>query len=187
MGRLFVLSGPSGVGKDTVIRELVRLRPQLRRPPAFTTRLPRPGEVPDRDYSFVDPDTFAAMEAKGRFLETALVHGQRYGTSRERVETERARGRDVLLKLDVQGAAQLRDLGGDAIFIFLAPPSREALLARLQGRETEGPEELAVRTADADRELDEARWYQHRVVNDEVARAAAAVAEIVSEAGAGPG
>ncbi|HVB14113.1 MAG TPA: guanylate kinase [Candidatus Dormibacteraeota bacterium] len=180
-GRLIVLSGPSGVGKDTVIEELRKLRPSLRRPAAYTTRLPRPGEVDERDYSFVDLGTFGAMEAAHQFLETASVHGNRYGTSRERVEELLQRGDDVLLKLDVQGAAKLRQDGVEATFVFLAPPSREVLLERLLRRETESDEELALRTRDADRELAEASWYHHVVVNDEVDRAAREVAAILAD------
>lgn len=179
-GRLIVLSGPSGVGKDTVIQELLRLRPSLQRPAAYSTRVPRPGEVDGRDYSFVDQATFTAMAAADQFLETASVHGNRYGTARARVEELLVGGQDVLLKLDVQGAAQLRDAGADATFVFLTPPSREILIERLHRRETESEQELAVRSQDADRELAEARWYHHVVVNDEVARAARQVATILA-------
>jgi guanylate kinase len=181
-GRIIVLSGPSAVGKDTVIQELLALSPALKRPPAYTTRLPRPGEVDGRDYSFVSPATFRTMEAAHQFLETASVHGNRYGTSRALVEELLGQGQDVLLKLDVQGAAQLRDEGVDATFVFLEPPSREALLERLLGRETESPDELAIRIRDADRELAEASWYHHRVVNDDVGRAAREVSAIVGVA-----
>ena len=181
-----MLSGPSGVGKDTVIGELLRLRPSLRRPAAYTTRLPRPGEVDGRDYSFVSPEAFSDRETTHQFLETASVHGNRYGTSRARVEELLDKGQDVLLKLDVQGAAQLRDAGVDATFVFLAPPSREVLLERLLRRETESAEELAVRTRDADRELAEAGWYHHVVVNEEVSRAAREVAAILTEKAPAP-
>ncbi|MGC1185442.1 MAG: guanylate kinase [Candidatus Dormiibacterota bacterium] len=179
-GRLIVLSGPSGVGKDTVIAQLLPLCPALRRPPAYTTRLPRPGEVDGRDYSFVDLVTFQSMESAGQFLETALVHGNHYGTSRERVEEIRNDGYDALLKPDVQGAALLRDAGLDALFLFLAPPSLEVLVARLEKRGTETPEELAIRTQDAAREMAAASWYQHVVVNDEVSRAARLLAKILN-------
>lgn len=178
-GRLFVLSGPSGVGKDTVIRRLLTLVPELERPVAFTTRLPRPGEQDGREYSFVSDRDFERMERAGEFLETAVVHGHRYGTSRARVAELLKRGRNVLLKIDVQGARQLRrqDLG--ATFIFLTPPSREELLARLTSRRTEGAEEVTLRTRNADLELAEAGEYQHQVVNDDVDRAAGEIAGIV--------
>jgi guanylate kinase len=186
-GRIVVLSGPSAVGKDTVIEELLKLSPSLRRPPGYTTRLPRQGEVDGRDYSFVTPEAFCAMELDNAFLETASVHGNRYGTARARVDELLAQGWDVLLKPDVQGAALLRDSGIDAIFVFLEPPSREALVERQIGRGTETPEELTVRARDADRELAEASWYHHRVVNDEVARAAREVADILGVAPSGEG
>ncbi|MGA8206565.1 MAG: guanylate kinase [Candidatus Dormiibacterota bacterium] len=179
-GRIVVLSGPSAVGKDTVIEELLKLSPCLRRPPGYTTRPPRPGEIDGRDYTFVTPQAFSAMERDNAFLETASVHGNRYGTAKARVDELLAQGWDVLLKPDVQGAALLRDSGTDAIFVFLEPPSREALVERQIGRGTESPEELAVRARDADRELAEAGWYHHRVVNDEVARAAREVADILA-------
>ncbi|HEY6538785.1 MAG TPA: guanylate kinase [Candidatus Dormibacteraeota bacterium] len=178
-GRLVVLSGPSGVGKDTVLEQLVRDKPSWQRVGGYTTRPRRPGELDGREYSFVDIATFQEMEAGKQFLETALVHGNHYGTSRTQVEQLLAQGQDVLLKLDVQGARQLREAGVEAVFIFLAPPSREVLLERLRRRETESADELARRSADADRELAEAHWYHHVVVNDDVARAASEVAAIL--------
>lgn len=184
-GRIIVLSGPSAVGKDTVIQKLLELSPSLKRPPAYTTRQPRPGEINGRDYTFVSPEAFGAMEAANQFLETARVHGHCYATSRALVQELLDQGHTVLLKIDVQGAAQLRDAGLDATFVFLEPPSRAALLERQQRRETETPEEIAVRTRDADRELAEASWYHHRVVNDDVARAAEEVAAILGVAPSG--
>ncbi len=172
-----MLSGPSGVGKDTVIRRLRQLDPTLRKPVAYTTRGRRPGECDGQDYSFVSEEEFDELGRGGEFLEAARVHGNLYGTSRRRVDELRDHGEDVLLKIDVQGAAQLRRRGGDACFIFLAPPSREVLLERLLKRETESAEELTTRTNDADRELSEAAWYDHVVVNDDVDRA---VAEILA-------
>jgi guanylate kinase len=178
-GRLVVLSGPSGVGKDTVIQAVRRRLPDLQRPVAYTTRAPRPGEEDGREYSFVTSEEFERLRERGEFLETARVHGNLYGTSRQRVEELRQSGRDVLLKIDVQGAAQLHADQPDATFIFLAPPSREVLLARLRERATESPAELARRTEDADRELAQAGWYHHLVVNDEVEQAAEEVVRIL--------
>ncbi len=186
-GRLIVISGPSGVGKDTVIRALRARAPWLHKSVSVTTRLPRPGELQDRDYTFVDPGTFQAMRRAGAFLECAQVHGPDwYGTLRERVEAMRARGGDVLCKIDVQGASQLRAREPDAQFIFLLPPSRAALTARLAGRGTEGPAALAIRARDADRELAEAGWYVHRVVNDRVDHAVDAILAILGGLAAAP-
>lgn len=174
-----VLSGPSAVGKDTVIGRVVELVPELRRSVSHTSRAARAGEVDGREYRFVGRDQFEAMRVAGEFLETATVHGNRYGTAAAQVERLLAKGHDVVLKIDVQGAAQVRRIRPDALFIFLAPPSREELLQRLRQRETESPAELETRTRDADSELAEAPNYQYLVVNDEVERAAREIAAIV--------
>jgi guanylate kinase len=178
-GRLVVLSGPSAVGKDTVLGRVVELLPELRRSVSHTSRAARSGEVDGREYNFVSRDQFEAMRVAGEFLETATVHGNRYGTAAAEVESLLAMGHDVVLKIDVQGAAQVRRIRPDALFIFLAPPSRDELVQRLRQRETESPAELETRTRDADSELAEAPKYQYLVVNDEVERAARAIATIV--------
>ncbi len=182
-GRLIVISGPSGVGKDTVIRALRRRAPWLHKSVSVTTRAPRPGERHDVDYTFVDPATFAALRRRGAFLECAQVHGDDwYGTLGDRVEAMRARGEDVLLKIDVQGAAQLRTREPEAETIFLLPPSRSVLTDRLLGRGTEDPDQLETRIQDADRELAEAEQYAFRVVNDRVDRAVDAILAILADA-----
>src|SRR5207302_11000519 len=122
----------SGVGKDTVLRKVFELDPRLRYSVSYTTRDPRPGEVDGVSYSFVDEPTFAALREQGELLETALVHGRHYGTSRTRVREALGRGEDIVLKIDVQGAAQLRGRVDDAIFIFLLPPSVDVLRERLR-------------------------------------------------------
>ncbi len=179
-GRLIVLSGPSGVGKDTVLHTMFDLDPQLRYSVSYTTRPARPGEVDGVSYSFVDEPTFRAMAERGEFLEWAVVHGNLYGTSLARVREALDRGEDVVLKIDVQGAAQLRGRVPEAVFIFLLPPSIDALRERLRARESEDPESLAVREADAQRELAAAEQYDHRVVNDQVERAAREILDIVA-------
>jgi guanylate kinase len=185
-GRLVVLSGPSAVGKDTVLGRVVELLPDLRRSVSHTSRAARPGEVDGREYSFVDRDRFEAMRAAGEFLETATVHGNLYGTAAAQVERLLASGHDVVLKIDIQGAAQIRRIRPDAIFIFLAPPSRDELLQRLLQRETESPAELETRIRDADSELAEAPKYQYLVVNDDVERAAREIAAIVDQSFSSP-
>ena len=187
-GRLIVLSGPSGVGKDTVLRTLFELDPHLRYSVSYTTRPPRPGEVDGVSYSFVSAPEFEAMVERGELLEWARVHGNLYGTSLRRVRESLAGGQDIVLKIDVQGAAQLRGrVGGEAVFIFLLPPSLEELRERLRARESESDESLAQRDADALRELAEAERYDHRVVNDQVERAAREILDIVAASRGGNG
>jgi guanylate kinase len=178
-GKLIVLSGPSGVGKDTVLHALFEQDPRLSYSISYTTRPPRPGEVDGVSYTFVDEATFRRLEEEGEFLETAVVHGNLYGTSRRRVEAMLARGDHVVLKIDVQGAATVRERCPDAIFIFLLPPSVEVLRQRLRDRGTDDDDALARRDADAALEMDEATRYDHLVVNDSVDRAAREILDIV--------
>jgi guanylate kinase len=178
-GKAIILSGPSGVGKDTVLHELFAREPRLRYSISYTTRPPRPGEVDGVSYTFVDGDTFRRLEAADEFLETAVVHGNRYGTSRRRVTAMLARGEHVVLKIDVQGAAAVRDRLPEGIFIFLLPPSMEVLRQRLRDRGTDDDDAIARRDADAVREMAEAERYDHLVVNDSVERAAAQILDIV--------
>ena len=180
-GRLVVLSGPSGVGKDTVLKRMFELEPRLRYSVSYTTRAPRDGELDGVSYSFVDPQTFARMEADGAFLETAIVHGNRYGTSLLRVREALARGEDIVLKIDVQGAAQVREKAPEALLVFLLPPSVDVLRQRLRERNTEDEASLRRREEDAVRELAQAEGYDHRVVNDDIDRAAREILSILAE------
>ena len=145
-----------------------------------TTRPARPGERDGVDYHFVDDDRFDAMVAEDALLEWAEVYaGRRYGTPRAFVAEHLAAGRDVILEIDVQGAAQVRAHAPDAVLILLEPPSLEALEERLRGRGTEDEEGIRERSAAAQRELEQAGWFDHVVVNDDVDRAAAQVAAII--------
>lgn len=145
-----------------------------------TTRPPRAGEVDGVDYMFVDTDTFDRMVAAGDLLEWAEVFaGTRYGTPRAFVETQLAAGRDVVLEIDVQGAAQVRERAPEAVLILLTPPSMDDLERRLRGRGTEDEGSLAVRLAAAERELAQEGWFDHRIVNDDLERAVAEVAAII--------
>lgn len=179
-GRLIVLSGPSGVGKDTVLVELFRRDPRLRYSVSYTTRPPRPGELDGVSYSFVDRPTFEAMAAAGEFLEWAEVHGYLYGTSLRRVVDHLARGEDVVLKIDVQGAGRVRRrVEGNAIFLFLEPPSLGELQRRLTLRRTEDAATRDLRMDNALAELAEAEHYDHRIVNDDLDRAVAEILAII--------
>ena len=178
-GRLVVLSGPSGVGKDTVLRRLFELAPNLRYSVSYTTRAPREGEVDGTSYSFVDEKTFRRMADENRFLEWAQVHNHLYGTSEERVKAALARGEDIVLKIDVQGADWIRPRIAGAIFIFLAPPTLEELRRRLFERATEDDSALELRWANAQEEMARQVDYDHVVVNDDVDRAAREILGII--------
>ncbi|MFN2582945.1 MAG: guanylate kinase [Candidatus Dormibacteria bacterium] len=179
-GRLIVLSGPSGVGKDTVLREVFRLDPSLRYSVSYTTRAPRPGEEDGVSYSFVDDRTFDDMIARDQFLEWAKVFAHRYGTSMQRVQEAVAGGEQIVLKIDVQGASRVRErVGRQALFIFLLPPSDQELRRRLEARATENVSDLQLREATAVAEIAEREKYDHRVVNDDVFRAAREIVAII--------
>jgi guanylate kinase len=144
-----------------------------------TTRPPRPGEVDGRDYRFISEREFEGLVEDGAFLEWAEVFGHRYGTLMGPVADALEQGRNVILEIDVQGAARVRDRMPDAVLIFLAPPSFEALYERIRRRHTENEAEMARRMAAASREMEQASWFDHVVINDEVDRAAAEVAAII--------
>jgi len=137
--------------------------------------------VDGRDYRFVSPETFRRLIDEGAFLEWAEVFGHRYGTLMAPIADALEAGRDALLEIDVQGAATVRERMPEAVLVFLAPPSNEELARRLRARHTEGEEDLARRLAAAQGEMDEAGWFDHVVVNDDVDRAAAEVAAIIDD------
>lgn len=178
-GRLFVVSGPSGVGKGTVVRALQRRRPALAVSVSATTRPPRPGEVDGTHYRFVTDAEFDALVAEGAFLEWAQVFGHRYGTLLADVDRLRAAGTDVVLEIDVQGAAIVRDRVQDAVLVFLEPPSEEELRRRLAERGTETGEALERRLAAARREMAGSTGFDHVVVNDDLDRAVGEVLAII--------
>ena len=179
-GRVFVVSGPSGGGKTTVVNALLKRMPTLVRSVSVTTRRRRPSERDGFDYRFLSWQTFRRLRSRGALLEWATVHQALYGTPKATVERALARGRDVILSIDVQGARQVRRrLGSRAVLVFLKPPSLSALRARLLKRRTETPQTLHKRLAVARRELSCVRWYDYAVVNRRVAEAAEQLKAIV--------
>ncbi len=171
-GRLVVLSGPSGVGKGTVVEQLRRLRPDVWVSVSATTRAPRSGEVDGDQYHFWSRERFDRTVAMGGFLEWAEFAGNRYGTPRTAVERRLAAGESVLLEIELQGARQVRRAMPSALMVFLAPPSWEALEARLRGRGTEDEAAIARRLERARQELAAADEFDEVVVNDDVVHAA---------------
>ena len=178
-GILFVVSSPSGGGKGTLIQRVLQQVPNLSYSVSFTTRAPRNGEVDGREYFFITPEKFEAMVAANEFLEWAHVHGKQYGTARQQVAREIGEGRDIILELDVQGAASVRSLLADSVSIFILPPSFEVLKQRLQARGTDSPEELDLRLRNAPIELKDYSAFQYVILNDDLDRAANQMTAIV--------
>jgi len=179
-GTLIVLAGPSGVGKGSVVERLRSRDPgALAYSVSVTTRAPRPGEVDGADYRFVTDAVFDEMIASGDLLEWAEIVGHRSGTPGRFVEETLSAGRDVLLELDVKGAQQVKAKVPEARLIFLLPPSFEELEQRLRGRGTEDPDAVERRLATARWELQQEGWFDERVVNDDLQRAADEVAAII--------
>jgi guanylate kinase len=178
-GRLFVLSGPSGVGKDTVLEGLHQLLPDVKRCVTATTRTPRDNEVHGRDYLFYALEQFRQTVEEEGFLEYAHVNGNLYGTPKVWVEGEREQGHDVLLKIDVQGGLNVRRMIPEAILIFLYPPSFEDLETRLRRRATEDEKQITLRLMDARNELQQKERYNYGVLNDDKDQAAQNVRAII--------
>jgi guanylate kinase len=180
---VIIISGPSGVGKDTVLRTLRQRYPDPRRQFVVTykTRPPRPGEIAGVDYNFVSVDDFLRMQVEGELLEASQVHEHWSGTPREAVAKALAEGRHAILKIDVQGADKIKQIIPDALRIFIAPPSRAARRRRLANRGTESPEEFAQRDHDAEYEMSRAAEYDHRIVNrtGRVAQSARRIDEVI--------
>ena len=178
-GTLFVVSSPSGGGKGTIIRHVLDVLENLSYSVSYTTRAPRLGEVDGREYFFVTRDVFEGMVAAGEFLEWACVHGNYYGTAKNQILAETAAGSDIILEVDVQGAASVRQLLMDSVSIFILPPSYEVLRQRLLARGTDTPEALEVRLRNAPEELKQYCAFDYVIINDEVERAAGQLASII--------
>lgn len=170
-GNLFVLSGPSGAGKGTLVKQVLQQVPDAWVSVSATTRQPRPGEVDGKDYYFLDQPYFDELVSQGGFLEWAHVHGNSYGTLRSRVQERIDRGSQVILEIDVQGAFQVKKAMPEAHLIFIEPPSLEELERRLRGRGTETEEAICRRMKTAEVELARKMEYDVQVVNDELERA----------------
>jgi guanylate kinase len=176
---VFVITGPSGVGKGTLIRLLRERVPELALSVSATTRQPRPGETQGEDYWFLSDEEFERRVAGGAFVEWAEYSGRRYGTLREELERHTSGGRPVVLEIEVQGARQVRKTLPGAIQIFIRPPGGDALRDRLIGRGTDDPEQIERRLRVAEEELGAAGEFQHVVVNDRLDQAVEALAAIV--------
>ncbi len=170
-GNLFIISAPSGGGKGTLIREVLKTLPNVGYSVSFTTRQPREGERHGREYFFVSKEDFDNHAANGEFLEFAEVHGRFYGTSKNQVEKMTSEGFDVILEIDVQGAAQVREILPEAVSIFIMPPSFETLRQRLQKRGTETPENFALRLHNAFEEMSRFEEFDYIVINNDLSQA----------------
>jgi guanylate kinase len=180
MGKVFVITGPSGVGKGTLIRGLMERLPQLELSVSATTRAPRPGESDGTDYHFLSPEEFADRIQGGDFVEHADYAGRRYGTLRSELEGRVGVGVPVVLEIEVQGARQVRAAMPEAVQVFIAPPSLAALRTRLVGRGTDDPDEVERRLGVAERELEARAEFAHVVVNDRLEDALDELVEIVT-------
>jgi guanylate kinase len=178
-GTLFIVSAPSGAGKTSLVKALLAADPGVRKSVSYTTRAPRPGEQDGRDYHFVTPEGFQDMVGRGALLECAQVHGHRYGTGQHWVERELRDGRDIVLEIDWQGAAQVRRLMPGTVSVFILPPSIEALEERLRGRGQDSPEIIARRVRAARDEIAHVDEFDFVIINREFAVAARELHSIV--------
>lgn len=166
LGNLFIITAPSGAGKTSLVRALLAADSQIQLSVSYTTRKPRPGEVDGVDYHFVDEAQFLHMLGESDFLESAEVHGARYGTSQTRVDTALQAGLDVVLEIDWQGAAQVRFLYPQAVSVFILPPSMEELQQRLTNRGQDSGEVIARRFAAAREEMSHVEEFDYVTIND---------------------
>lgn len=178
-GNIFIVSAPSGAGKTSLVRALLDVDPLVKLSVSYTTRGPRPGEMEGQHYHFVDVTGFMEMLSRGDFLESAEVYGNYYGTSQRRMETQLALGRDILLEIDWQGAAQVRKLMPQAISIFVLPPSILALKSRLTERGQDAETVIAKRVAAARADMTHFSEFDYVIINDDFAVAAADLQAIV--------
>lgn len=177
--KLFVVAGPSGVGKGTIIKELINENMSFS--VSSTTRKPRPGEVDGINYHFLSEVQFKAAIDRGEFLEWAVYNENYYGTSISEVENSIKNGKSIILEIEIHGALQIMEKCPDAVFIFILPPSYEELEKRLRGRNTEDEQTIQNRLKITQKELEAGKKFQYRVVNDDVEKAVAQIREIIKE------
>jgi guanylate kinase len=178
-GILYVISAPSGAGKTTLCREVLDILPGLLHSISFTTRKPRTGEIDGKDYFFIDKKEFCRMSQAGEFAEWAEVHGNFYGTALKTLNDCREAGIDLILDIDCQGAAQLKEKKVAGVNIFILPPSYTELRNRLEGRDSDAPEVIETRIANAAAEIQESRWYDYIIVNDVFSKAVEELKSII--------
>ena len=167
-GNLFIVSAPSGAGKTSLVTALLASNREIDLSISYTSRAPRPGETDGKDYHFVSRETFLSMAANGDFLESAEVYGNLYGTSQTWIAGEIANGRDILLEIDWQGAAQVRKKFQDCIGIFILPPSLQALETRLKGRAQDSEEVIARRIGSAKEDVAHVIEFDYVIINDKL-------------------
>jgi guanylate kinase len=180
-GKLFVITAPSGAGKTSLIEALVKADPSLQLSISYTTRAPRPGEKDGVDYHFVEDATFVAMKGRGEFLEDAEVHGYRYGTSKKVITDALARGEDLILEIDWQGARQVRALYPDCVGIFILPPSIEELERRMRARGQDAEAVIRRRLDNARGEMDHAGEFNYAIINKDFDTARRELAGIIQK------
>jgi guanylate kinase len=178
-GNLFVISAPSGAGKTSLVHALLDINPEIDMSVSFTTRHPRPGETNGKDYHFVNRDQFLDMARRGEFLESAEVYGNLYGTSQSWISQENAKGRDVLLEIDWQGAAQVRRLFPECVTVFVLPPSLDALEQRLKGRGKDNDDVIAKRLAAVREDVSHVSEFDYVIINDNLNEALNELSAIV--------
>ena len=181
VAKVLVITGPSGVGKGTLIERLLERIPELELSISATTREPRTGEEDGREYHFLSPEEFRGRIEAGDFIEHASYSGNHYGTLREEVERRLAEGHSVVLEIEVQGARQIRDAMPEAVLIFIAPPDERVLRERLEGRGTDSPDDIEQRLRTAEVELAARSEFPHVVVNDDLQNAAAELEGLVRD------
>jgi len=180
-GRLFVITAPSGAGKSSLIQAVLRDDPSLKLSVSYTTRAPRPGEQNGREYHFVDEPEFLAMRGRGEFLESAEVHGNRYGTAKRVIGEALSRGHDLLLEIDWQGAQQVRKLYPDCVGVFILPPSVEELERRMRTRGQDSESVIQHRLSNARDELTHADEFKYRIINKDFEAAKGELKSIIQK------